>query len=257
MEDIKCIKQNATESGDCGNGWEGWRRGNTLYIEYTGPLEYSFQDPYVPDYLMQIDCWDAAIKTETEILIIGNASYVGLSLGVGVFSGWSNLKRIDILTPYVHYGILDDSDPEEDHYAWNSEDHFVDLLGDLPNLEAVNILELEEDDDNMSEDGIIYDKECKTLLFCPRGRQGHFSIPEGVEEIDAFAFWKCRNLTSVTIPNSVKKIDMCAFDGCVSLRLTVPDSVTRIGKDAFEDVPHILYHGPAQSDDNWGAKKRN
>ena len=256
MEDIKCIKQNATESGDCGNGWEGWRLGNTLYIEYTGSLEYFFQDPYVPDDLMQIDCWDENMKEEIETLIVSCVSCEGLGLGIALFQGWSNLKRIDILAPNAYYGTIDEAELEKivPYSSWNVDDHFEDIFFNLKKLTEINML---EKDENCTVDGVIYDKECKTLVFCPRGRQGHFSIPEGVEEIDAFAFRDCRNLTSVTIPNSVKIVDMCAFDGCVNLRLTVPDSVTRIGKDAFENVPHIVYHGPAQSDDNWGAKSRN
>lgn len=254
MEDINFIKQNATESGDCGNGWVGWRLGKTLYIEYTGKLDYFCGEAYVPDYLLEIACWDAAIKTETEILIIGNASYVGLSLGLGAFKGWSNLKRIDILTPHVHYGILDDSDPEADYYAFNSEDHFDALLGGIPNLEAVNIL---DDDDYMSEDGVIYDKERKMLRFCPCGKKGQVTIPDWVAEIEAYAFDGCGHLTNVTIPDSMKEISYWAFRQCVNLKLTVPDTVTKIGSDAFMDVPHIIYHGPAQSENNWGAKSRN
>lgn len=256
MVDIKFIKQNATESGDCGNGWKGWRLGNTLYIEYSGPLgRLGSGLPYVPVELMELICWDEKIKAETEILMIGNASYCEVGLGISLFRGWSNLKRIDILTPDVYYGTLEESDPEEDYSTWNMQNHFDDLLEGLPNLEAVNIIE--EDNAVTSEDGIIYDKECKTLLFCPRGRQGHLIIPGGVEVIDAYAFADCQYLTGVAIPNSVKEIDMCAFDGCVSLRLTVPDSVTRIGKHAFKNVPHIIYHGPARLDDNWGALSRN
>ena len=45
-------------------------------------------------------------------------------------------------------------------------------------------------------------------------------ISEGVEEIDWFAFYKCQNLESVTIPKSVRKIGHSAFDG-VSSRFTV------------------------------------
>lgn len=251
--DYEYIKKNATESGDCGNGWEGWRFGNTLYIEYTGPLEYFFQDPYVPDRLMQIDCWDENMKEEIETLIVSCVSCEGLELGIALFRGWSNLKRIDILAPYAFYGMIDEA--ELDPYSsWNDDDHFEEMFSGLKKLTQINML---EKDENCTVDGVIYDKECKTLVFCPRGRQGHFSVPEGVETIDSVAFSDCRNLTSVTIPNSVKKIGLCAFDGCVNLRLTVPGSATRIGKYAFENVPHIVYHGPAQSDNNWGAKSRN
>ena len=49
-----------------------------------------------------------------------------------------------------------------------------------------------------------------------------------------------------------------AFNGCDRLEeLIIPNSVTEIGRFAFVRVPHITYHGPAKSDDNWGAKSRN
>ena len=255
MKNIYFIKQNATESGDCGNGWEGWRLGNTLYIDYTGPLRFLGGEYFLPDDLRQIDFWDENLKAEIDTLIIGTESLTELGLGLGLFRNWSNLKRIDVLASNVYYGTLEESDPEEDYSTWNIQNHFDDLLETLPDLQAVNIIG--EDVNVTSEDGIIYDKERKTLLFCPRGKMGHFIIPDGVVIIEAFAFNDCRRLTNVTIPNSVNEIDICAFDGCVSLRLNIPDSVTRIGKHAFANVPHISYHGLAQSDDNWGAKSRN
>ncbi len=39
-------------------------------------------------------------------------------------------------------------------------------------------------------------------------------ISDGVENIDWFAFYNCKNLTSITIPASVRKIGYAAFDGC-------------------------------------------
>jgi len=60
---------------------------------------------------------------------------------------------------------------------------------------------------------------------------------------------------SILIPQGVTEIGERAFAGCIHVKqLMIPDSVVAIGRDAFLDVPHIFYHGPAQSDDNWGAK---
>lgn len=56
-----------------------------------------------------------------------------------------------------------------------------------------------------------------------------------VTTIDLYAFYKCNNLTSVTIPNSVTSIKSAAFGYCSSLTsVTIPNSVTFIGSFAFE-----------------------
>ena len=55
-----------------------------------------------------------------------------------------------------------------------------------------------------------------------------------VTSIGICAFYYCTDLTSVTIPNSVKKIEGSAFQSCSSLTsITIPNSVTNIGIHAF------------------------
>ena len=48
----------------------------------------------------------------------------------------------------------------------------------------------------------------------------------------------CTEITSVTIPNSVKVIADGAFEGCTSLaEITIPDTVSDFGKNPFKDTP--------------------
>lgn len=56
-----------------------------------------------------------------------------------------------------------------------------------------------------------------------------------VTSIDG-AFWYCTELTSVSIPNSVKSIERLAFSYCSKLSsITIPNSVTSIGNEAFSN----------------------
>ncbi len=60
------------------------------------------------------------------------------------------------------------------------------------------------------------------------------TIPDSVTTIGNEAFYQCHSLTSVTIPDSVTTIGDYAFYYCTSLTsVTIPDSVTTIGEGAF------------------------
>jgi hypothetical protein len=83
-------------------------------------------------------------------------------------------------------------------------------------------------------DGVLYNKAVTTLIQCPGGKAGAFTIPSSVTSIGDFAFSDCPSLTSVTIPNSVTSIGDFAFSGCTSLTfVTIPNSVTSVGERAF------------------------
>ena len=73
---------------------------------------------------------------------------------------------------------------------------------------------------------------------------GQVTIPETVSyngqtyRVTAIgaAFYDCKNLSSITIPNSVTSIGENAFNNCDGLTsITIPNSVTSIGTYAFED----------------------
>ena len=55
-----------------------------------------------------------------------------------------------------------------------------------------------------------------------------------VVEIREGAFWECPELTSVTLPSTLRRIGNYAFNGCSKLTtINIPNSVTEIGPDAF------------------------
>lgn len=62
------------------------------------------------------------------------------------------------------------------------------------------------------------------------------NIPEGVEEIDEYAFFVCSFLKDITIPGTVKKIGNHAFARCDTLeKVQICEGVLEIGERAFRD----------------------
>ena len=122
------------------------------------------------------------------------------------------------------------------------------------------------------------------VLFYYAGPGGSVTVPEGVSKIDGVswygAFMDCRNLTSITLPNSLRHIgksafyncsgltdvaipsgvtdiDRNAFYGCSNLiNITIPETVNRIDFLAFEGCLWLTIHAPAGSYAEQFAKKR-
>ena len=73
---------------------------------------------------------------------------------------------------------------------------------------------------------------CKAFEYCRNLTS--ITIPDSVIDIGVYAFEDCKSLTSITIPDSVITIGDYAFEDCTSLTsITIPDSVTAIGDCAF------------------------
>ncbi len=106
---------------------------------------------------------------------------------------------------------------------------------------------------------IIYTDGADKILIGYTGTSTELTLPEGIAEINQYAFADCRSLTSITIPDSVTIIGEGAFEDCTSLTsvifgehsklteigasafyncssltsITIPDKVTSVGSRAF------------------------
>jgi hypothetical protein len=89
--------------------------------------------------------------------------------------------------------------------------------------------------------GVLFNHNQTTLIACPGGKAGSYTVPNSVTYIDNDAFSSCTSLTSVTIPKSVTGIGPGAFYDCTSLSsITIPNSVvTSIWADMFANCTSL------------------
>jgi len=100
-----------------------------------------------------------------------------------------------------------------------------------------SIIVEEGNNDFVSVDGVLFNKDMTWLAAFPAGKPGNFSydIPNSVVYVGDDAFYECAGLTAVTIPASAKSIGSCAFYACSSLTsVKIPFGVTHIYMRAFE-----------------------
>lgn len=115
-------------------------------------------------------------------------------------------------------------------------------------------------------DGILYDDEKKILYgLMPDYERTALTLPDTVEEINAYAFWgnpylehvtidsglssisayafsNCINLKEVEIPLPVRSIEAKAFEDCVNLqKVTLPDSMNYIQDTAFDGCSNVQF----------------
>lgn len=145
----------------------------------------------------------------------------------------------------------------------------------LPILQANNTVATDEDIANGVEDefGVVYTEDGKRLLKCKNHDLVVYNIKDGTKVICNDAFLGHISLQQITIPNSIEQIGDNPFRGCDKLKieskslkfivtnelliniqnntiisyfskdrkLTIPNSVKSIGRNAFSRVETLLY----------------
>lgn len=105
------------------------------------------------------------------------------------------------------------------------------------NFKAFDLEEFIVDKDNMNytaKDGLLYTKDMKMLISCPRGKKGVIAIPEGVETLANASFGICNRLTEIQLPSTIRKIEYgygryAGFHYCLNLeKVNIPTELLPI-----------------------------
>ncbi len=102
-----------------------------------------------------------------------------------------------------------------------------------PSSELEEIIVKEGNPVFQSVDGVVYDKQMKTLLWCPKKKSGSLTVPQGVETIGEYGLAYSR-LSEILLPDSLQEIGQSAFLECRFTDVNIPKSVKKIGRDAFD-----------------------
>ena len=95
---------------------------------------------------------------------------------------------------------------------------------------AMTAIRVDEANPNYTGDnqGVLYNKAKTALLYAPTAISGSYQIPQTVNRIESYAFYGCRDLTELTLPQSLTFLGEYAL-ACSGLNtVTIPNGITEL-----------------------------
>ena len=207
------------------------RIGNEAFLDC-----YNLETIFLPNSITEIgtSAFSGCVKLETI-----NIPTSLKKIEEKTFYNCKALKMIDIpgVTSSIgNYAFAECENLEILNLSQGVKDLGNNFIKDCNNLIEINVAE-----DNpfyASFMGILFNKELSEMILAPKGIES-VELPATVKTIPDYIF-AFSNLTSITIPSSVTKIGKNAFQLCENLTsVVIPNSVTEIGYGAFDECSNL------------------
>ena len=242
----------------------------------------SLETVYVPDDLEVIGSFAFRGCSSLRSLIVPESVS---SIGFAAFSGCKNLTDLELLSGNPDYKMIDGIviDEKQNSILWCSPkvgdtlripeniekieggaldictawklvipDGFTDMSSDgFGVLKSLTDVDVSESNTSFSLDnGILYyNREGTSSIqadVCLKNTKGHVEVKEGTAVIYEYCFSSCKNITSVTLPDTVEAIMSYAFENCSGLQsIEIPSSVRLMTNHVFDGCGSLkdIYYG--------------
>ncbi|MCR5532413.1 MAG: fibronectin type III domain-containing protein [Paludibacteraceae bacterium] len=225
------------ESGTCGENLTWDLTNGVLTISGTGAMN---------DYSYGVAPWYDNCENISQVVINDGVT----SIGDYAFAGCSSLTSVTIpnsVTSIGQYAFYDCRGLTSVTIPNSVTSIGTNIFQDCSSLTSIDVAS--DNSNYCSVDGVLFNKDKTTLVQYPGGKQGAYTIPNGVTSIGDFAFYVCSGLTSVTVGNSVTSIGEYAFAVCPSLTSinVASDNLNYCSEDGilFNKDKSILIQYPA------------
>ena len=233
----------------------------------------------IPDKVESIGANAFQKCTSLQELVLGKGVE---KIGGNAFSNCTKLSRIEIEGNVEEIGSLAFYDTAVKELGIG--EGVSELKQTFYALSTLEKIEVEEGNKAYAgEEGILYNKEKTELICYPQKKADitEYKVPEGVESIREYAFYRntdivkiilpeslenigkyafgyCSNLTDVSITEGLKNIGEYAFAYCSSMKvLQLPDSLENIGMSVFSSCQDLTIYCNANSKIAAYAEKYN
>lgn len=107
-------------------------------------------------------------------------------------------------------------------------------------------------DSNNWKNGVLYIDQW--IIDAQNTISGNYEVPEGTLGIRNLAFANCKNLTSVTLPKTLKSVGDDAFFNCINLKkLTVLNPSTAFGEYSYGFYEHAAFYNEGKGTESYPA----